>query len=390
MMHVLICSYEFGLGQGPEGICGMRLAHALLDAGVRVTAVTSSGVDPDPGRAGMEIIKVESKCFRPERAFRLAERALGRLYHRNLHHFWQSRVVRVPLPDGIDFVYGRCMPFGSVLAAERLARKIRKPLLVHFSDPLISPWYLPPPLAMASLRRLYRRVTERAFAVSFTTREAIAYSERSTGVPLGRKAFVLNHVAPPSRVLGQSEERKGPMFLYAGRFYGHRKPDVLLQGFAKFRAGNPGAVLRFLGPEADAILAEADRLGIADSIQVLPFTADPTPNFQRADVLVATDANDETPVFLASKVVEYFMVDRRVLLVTPPSSPAAQLACKSPATVVAVREAADAIADGMAAIVALRPDGEAFRKRFRAMDEFSGRSVANELLRRARGAIALY
>jgi glycosyltransferase involved in cell wall biosynthesis len=383
MMHVLICSYEFGFGQGPEGICGMRLAHALLDAGARVTAITSSDADPDPGRAGLDVIGVESKCFRPEPAFRLAEHALGRLYHRNLHHFWQSRVVRAALPDGIDFVYGRCMPFGSGLAAERLARKIRKPLLVHFSDPLFSPWYAPPPLATASLRRLYRRVTTRALAVSFVTREAITYSERTTRVALGAKAFVLNHVAPPSRVLGQPKGSGGPTFVYAGRFYGHRKPDTLLQGFAKFRARSPGAVLRFVGPEADAILAEAARLGIADSIQVLPFTADPTPHFERADVLIATDANDETPVFLATKVVEYFMVDRRVLLVTPPSSPAAQLASKSPATVVAVRESADAIAAGMSAIVAMPPDGEAFRKRFLAMDDFSGRSVANELLRHA-------
>jgi glycosyltransferase involved in cell wall biosynthesis len=385
-MHVLICSYEFGYAQGPEGICAMRLAHALVGVGARVTVVTSTGADEGPARAGMQVIRVESKCFRPEPVFRVVKRALGRLYWKDYHQFWQWRVARTRLPAGIDFVYGRCMPFSSGLAARRLAARLRKPFLVHFSDPLLSPWFTPPGLPLFLMRRLYEGVVSRASGVSFTTREAIGYSERTMGIALGEKAFVLNHVAPEARVLGSPPTAAGPVFLYAGRFYGRRGPDALLQGFALYRSAHPGATLRFVGAEASAIMEEADRLGIAGAVAVFPFTRDLGAHLAEADVLLAVDAADETPVFLSTKVVDYFVVDRRVLLVTPPGSPAARLAERAPGTALCVVETAAAIARGMGDLVAMQPGAEAFRERFLNMREFSGEVVATRLLRQAERA----
>jgi len=384
-MHILICSHEFGYAQGPEGICVLRLAHALLDVGARVTVVTSIGADEGPTRAGLEVVRVETKCFRPEPMFRVVKRVLGRVYWKDYHQFWQWRAVRTRLPEGIDFVYGRCMPFSSGLAARRLAARLRKPFLVHFSDPLLSPWYTPPGLPLFLMRRLYKDVVARASRVSFTTHEAIAYSERTMGIPLGEKAFVLNHVAPEARFLGPPPSTAGPVFLYAGRFYGRRGPDVLLQGFALYRSVHPSATLRFVGAEASVIMAEADRLGIAGAVAVFPFTRDLGGYLAEADVLVAVDAADETPVFLSTKVVDYLMVDRRVLLVTPPGSPAARLAERAPGTALSVIETAAAIARGMDDLVAMRPGEEAYRERFLMMHEFSGVVVARVLLRNAEG-----
>lgn len=379
-MHILICSYEFGYAQGPEGLCVMRLAHALLDAGVRVTVVASRDADEGKTRPGLEVIKVRAEPFPPKPLFRNLERALGRLYFKNHHQFWQRRVLRTKLPRNVDVIYGRCMPFSSGLAAQRLADKLHLPLMVHFSDPLLSPWYTPPPLPLYLMRRLYMKVVSRAQAISFVTQEAIAYSERTMQVSLHEKAFVLNHVAPAAHVFGPRHHRADPRFLYAGRFYGRRGPRVLLEGFAIHLKSHPSSEFHFVGSEFATVMGDAERLAITNSIAVFPFTPDVVSHFARADILVAIDAADETPVFLSTKIVDYFLVDRLVLLVTPANSPAEQLAKKAPGTAFAVRENSEAIAAAMNDLATNGTTERDYRQRFKMMREFSGEAVAKSLV----------
>lgn len=381
-LHICLVSYEYGAAQGPEGICTQRLAEALCREGVRVTVITSEKAEVVLGQWNVtSVIRVSSLPFRPRFLWGLVEKVLcnWRFFGNNYHLFWQARVWRRNLPEDVNVIYGRSMPLSGCLAAWRLVKRSGLPLFIHFSDPVLSPWYRPSPMPLRLLRRYYGKLVSAASGISFVTPDAIAYSEQAMGIRLTKKSFVLPHVAPAPLLLGPKPDSSAPTFLYAGRFYGARTPEKLLAGFAKFLEWSPKAIFRFLGPESECILPAASRLGISSSIEVLPFTRDVTSAFRDADVLVALDAFHGAPVFMSTKIIEYLVTDRPVLLLSQPNSPAARLASRFPETALNAGEGADEIASAMRRL--LSPvDDAAYQRRLDAMEEFSPSRVARSLM----------
>lgn len=382
-LHICLVSYEYGAGQGPEGICTQRLADALCREGVKVTVITSEKAEAalDLENAP-SLIRVDSRPFRPLFFWSLAEKILSnwRLFGNNYHFFWQTRVWLRRLPEGVDVIYGRSMPLSGCLAAWRLVKRSGLPLFIHFSDPVLSPWYRPAPMPLRLLRRYYRKLVSAATGISFVTPDAIAYSEQTMGIPLTGKAFVLSHVGPAPMCLGHKCRDAGPVFLYAGKFYGARTPEKLLAGFAKFQERSPGAIFRFLGAQPESINPEAFRLGVSGSVEILPFTRDVSKAFGEADVLVALDAFEGAPVFMSTKIIEYLLTDRPVLLLSPRNSPASRLLSRFPETALSVGDEAEEIASAMGKLLSLSCDETAFVGRLKAMEEFSPSSVARSLI----------
>jgi len=382
-LHICICTFEYGTSQGPEGICTRRLAEALHREGARVTVITSEKAETTSGeQVGPKVIAVSSQPFCPVLLWHQLEKILcnWRLFGNNYHFFWQARVWLQRLPEGVNVIYGRSMPLSGCLAAWRLARKNRLPLFIHFSDPVLSPWYRPAPMPLRLLRRYYRKLVSAATGISFVTTDAIAYSEQTMKISLAGKAFVLPHVGPAPMRLGHKSGETLPVFLYAGRFYGARTPEKLLAGFAKFLERSPGAIFRFLGAQPESINPEAFRLGVSGSVEILPFTRDVSKAFGEADVLVALDAFEGAPVFMSTKIIEYLSTDRPVLLLSPRNSPASRLVSRFPGTALSVGNDAEDIASAMENLLARSRGDEAFQRRFKAMEEFSPSQVARSLI----------
>jgi hypothetical protein len=377
-MNLLICSFEFD--SGAEGICTGRLIRALLNAGCQITLATSNTADLSFQHEHLEYA-VFSTPRLPFRVLSLLAR-LHRAPRSNV--FWCRRVARMQPPKiRPDLVYGRAMPISSVEAARLLAAKLRLPLWAHLSDPFPEPWEDARTNRFARMLYYAHKLVRDTQALTFTTAQGLAFQERSVKTSLSTKAFVLNHVAPEPSVLPPPPDAK-PTFAYIGSFYGKRTPDALLEGFAQHLKSSRGSSFLFVGTDPTSIAPQAARLGIVDSLRVIPRVKNILPHLATAHALVTVDAAQDEPVFLPTKIIEYLVVDRPVLVISPAKSPAAALAKRFQRSVLHVPpDQPQAIADGLTQTLHLKPDPQDYSDRFQQMQEFTGPTVAARFLEEA-------
>ncbi len=218
-------------------------------------------------------------------------------------------------------------------------------------------------------------MVDQAAAISFTNRETVDYQRRFLHFDPD-KAFVLNHVGPPDKVLGVPPVAAD--FCYLGAVGPHRSAEPLLAGFHRFRRDRPDARLMFVGSSADYLHSIAPRCGGLDGVEILPFTRQVEERMRTARVLVSIDTAVEPAIFTPTKIIEYLRVDRAVLALTPKGSPVDQLLARSPQTVVAVhRYEAEAVAEGMRQAMAIPYDEARYRARFAHMRDFDADAVAD-------------
>jgi hypothetical protein len=380
-MHVLISSYEFDLGS--EGICTGRLVRALVDAGCQVTVVTSPTARTTFAHEHLRYHLISPYPQRPSKLFFRLAPLLGHLPTR-FCYVWSRRAARLRLEKRPDLIYGRANPFQSVAAAHGLASRNGLTLWTHLSDPMPSPFSQESHPEYQSTLDSVRRLARESQVLTFTTQGAVAFQETMVG-ELGGKAFVLNHVAPEPAFLPRRRPAPGRVFAYFGLFYGARNATGLLRGFCHHQRSHPEDRLLFVGTDPQSVIPEAGRLGIAASVQVMERVDNVREVMAKMDVLVATDSFLARPVFLSTKLVEYLVVNRPILLLSPAQSPGATLLRRFPETTrVVSSERIDDVSAGLAQAAACVVDDSAYRQRFAQMDAFSARSVAELFLQQAR------
>jgi glycosyltransferase involved in cell wall biosynthesis len=374
-MRLLISSYHFDAM--PEGICTGRLVRALLDAGCRLTLVTSDEADCSFQHPHLEYARVASPRV-PHWVFAL----LSRLYRApGSFVLWCRRVAAQSARfQGHDLIYGRSAPISSAEAARLIAARLRRPYWIHYSDPFPAPWVTAGTHLFRRLRNYSRRLLGPAQAITFTTPEALVFQEKCLGLPIAAKSFVLPHVAPLPIWL-EPPPAQPPTFAYLGSFYGRRNARALLEGFARHRQSSAASRFVFVGADPATVLPDAERLGLGAAVEVRPRVKDVKPAMAGADVLVALDADFGEPVFMTTKIVEYLMVNRTVLMVSPESSSSARLVRRFPETaILAPGEDPARIASAMTAALKLAGKREDFARRFQGMSDFSAPSVAAQFL----------
>lgn len=382
-MHILICSFLFD--KDAEGICTGRLVRSLLGCGIKITVVTSESSDTTLHHPNLNFIRISSFPWRARRTFNIMARILGHIP--TSYYIWCRRVAALSLPDTPQLIYGRSQPFCSIVAAHALSKRTHIPLVTHLSDPIPSPWVEENSRAFSRTVKYMERIIQSSKAVTFITSQALSYQELKMSVPIKDKAFVLNHIAPEPALLPVKTGVKSKNFLYLGNFYGNRMANYLLQGFSLHLRTSVDSQMSFVGTDPNMILPEANRLGITDSVKIFPGAKDVRPYMEEADVLVAVDASVGEPVFLTTKLIEYLVVNRPILLSSPLNSPGSQLVKKFERTVVRVdcQDTHD-ICNGMNMILEMQADKNDYLKRFDIMEVFNGTKVATyfveELLRR--------
>jgi len=379
-MKLLICSYDFG-PVSSEGICTERLVRALLEAGCDVTLATSKTAKVRFNHDNFRAVLLPSWPGRMHKLFTLLTRLLGGIQIHGPHYAWIYRVWGLKLQVRPDLVYGRALPFSSAVAARYLAKRFGIPLVTHFSDPVPDPWKA---LDCPEVTRMLpgaRRVVQDSQAVTFPTLEGLVHQSRVLSVNLDSKGFVLNHIAPPSIYLTPHESRTSKIFGYFGAFYEMRTGLALLEGFAKYLRSYPDSRLVCVGTNPESVLPSATRMGILEAVSVRARVDDIRPMMVEVDVLVSVDAAFGPAIFLPTKLVEYLVVNRPILLISPSDSPGAALARRFERTVVHVaNETPDAIADGMRRAGELETCESAYVERFVGMDEFKSCVVAKRFL----------
>ena len=225
-------------------------------------------------------------------------------------------------------------PWSDHLIGLRVHRSTHLPWVAHFSDPWVDSPYAT--LRQRSIwRRMEANVVREATALVFVTRETADVVMKKYPDAWRAKVSVVPHGFDPRVPEKDSNpiDRLRPIRLvYTGRFYrGVRTPLGLLEALAILNRRSPIAgqlELSLIGPDVDDYLADARRLGIAESVKfrgrIAPSGA--ASAAARADVLLIIDApSDGGSVFLPSKLVDYLPFRKPILGLTPAQGASANL-----------------------------------------------------------------
>jgi len=373
MSHILICSYEYGMDSGPEGICTYRLASALNEKGHKITVITS---DIPFTELTEGVFRLSTKPLTPKGIIVFIEKVINRLLWSKHNVSWIVRVARCK-DDNYDLIYGRSMPLMSNIAAWLLSKKLKKPLMLHFSDPPLSPWVKFPAIAFKFAESICKRFYNKAISITFTTQEAIAYSAKRMGWPAVSKAHVLSHVAPDVKRLDFQNIQEN-LFVYAGGIYGKRDPEPLLMAFKSLIEEKPDACLHFYGTKNSQLESCIEKNALNSNVKIFPFTRDIDSVFSRANVLVALDAFEDEALFLSTKIIDYYMVNRPVLLLSPMQSPSSQLSQQFLNTVQVSENNKGKILHSMQVLLNKPIKDYDFEKRFSEMEKYSVESIVNK------------
>ena len=375
--HILICSVNFDAR--PEGICTGRLVRALLDQDVRVTLICAR----EKSRLGfahplLDVRALSTGLRHPQWLWHALARARGELPSN--HYGWTRRAASIELDELPDVIYGRAWPFSSLVAAQMLAQRLKRPLWLHFSDP-----FPPPPSTREAAYVMHglQQLAAQARGATFTNAHAARYQLRQLGLNTPAWAQVLNHVAPQAQQFGPPviEQNIAARFVYLGSFHATRPAQPLLAGFAAYLRTGVQAHLHFVGTRRDQVQPDIQHHGVQARVSVEPYTQD-VPGWQaRASVLLAVDWLHGEPVYLLTKVVEALVVDRPLLLITQPGSPGDRLASQCPDTVVSVTSSEPAaVAQGMARAQAMSARPGDYARRRALMQEFAAPEVARRCI----------
>ena len=320
---------------GPRAIQVSRTLAALARHGWQSTVVA---VDPRPGgpllrdtsgappfnAPGVEVVRLPS----PEETlpYRIAMRLLPSLARRpDRHASWIPIAVQEAERRWRTGAY-RCLvtfaqPWSDHMIGLRLHRDLGVPWIAHFSDPWADSPYLPEKARALALRS-EAEVVRDADALVFVTRQTVDTVMAKYPPALGAKAHVVPHgfdraVAPQP---AQANARERLKLVYTGRFYDDiRTPNALFSALARLAPDAP-LQLVLIGPKMTRYHATLARYGITDAVllkDAVPYET-ALREAASADVLVAIDAETEgASMFLPSKLVDYLMLRKPILGITP-------------------------------------------------------------------------
>jgi len=209
------------------------------------------------------------------------------------------------------------------------------PWVVHFSDPWVDSPYaqFSSDKQKSQACRQERRIIEVADAVVFVNRYTADLVMKKYPGPWRSKVHLVPHGYDNDllKAVVETRPQKGIMrIVHTGTFYGQRNPGLILSSIvelvkdpetrSRLRVEFVGNVddqfpllARNLG--LDGVVAFSRRAGYLESLSLA----------SRADLLLLIDAPAERNVFLPSKIVDYFMLRKPILGITPLSGASADV-----------------------------------------------------------------
>ena len=357
---------------------GMRLyaVHQALPLADRLEAFAGSvyrklrplpevtpteGYAPAPTIAGRPSSLSRGELRRGIGTLREAMRAIFARMDYGRQARWARDAVRLALSveGSAPLAIVSCGPphYATHEAARRLARALRRPLVIDLRDPWSLVERLPEAIASPMWFRLAERYEARAM------REAAL---AVTNTDLAREALQQKYPALAARIIavpnGVDEEplpvvQRGRRFTiaYAGAIYLDRDPRPLLRACARLvqeRALTPddlgielmGEVHEYGGMTLTQIIADA---GLAGYVRLLPPAARSAALRLLAGAQVLVSLPQDSAMAIPSKVYEYVRFPSWVLVLAEPGSASARLLAGSSADVVSSRDEA-AIAAALA------------------------------------------
>lgn len=214
-------------------------------------------------------------------------------------------------------------------------QKPELPWLAHFSDPWAdNPFDAGEDSALRAALNDEALVLANADAVAFVSEETLELVLRKYDAPMLQKAFVLPHcfdddlrrALPPYPKAGTQLR-----IVYTGSVYpGKRTPDVLLRALARLNQEEGVrdlVTVDFVGYVPPDYPAKLEALGLFGQVRFLGQAGYMTAlaAASEASALLLIDAAADVSVFLPSKIVDYVMLDKPILGITPLAGASAEL-----------------------------------------------------------------
>ena len=214
--------------------------------------------------------------------------------------------------------------FASFDLGYRISKKYHIPLALHAFDPIPSTigwgenkYYR---RAMAScVKPFYNHSTW----ISSTNQSMLNYQLDTVGIRDNKVTFVIENPSDQTHY-NLNETAKNFNFVYLGNLYNKRNPQILINAFSDYCIENPSAHLFFVGKVSSNLTINIP-IDARNNIHFEDWTDSPQKYIEQASVLIDIDADLENDVFISSKLTNYLGINRLILCITPPNSPASQL-----------------------------------------------------------------
>jgi glycosyltransferase involved in cell wall biosynthesis len=228
------------------------------------------------------------------------------------------------------------MPWSSHLVAQELARRSGLPWVAHFSDPWVdSPYFTGRAFSRWLLRCLEASVIRRADAVIFVAERSADLVMRKYPDAWRRKVRIIPHGYDPEVVIPRplSQPNGRLRLVHTGGLYSIRTPDPFLRGLAALARNSSVSLadrleVLFVGHHDPAYRNLAAHLGLDEVVQFRPPCSygEALRLVAEADVCLLVDAASPIEsVFLPSKLIDYLMLRKPILGITPPQGESADL-----------------------------------------------------------------
>ncbi|NMM48806.1 glycosyltransferase family protein [Marinigracilibium pacificum] len=222
-----------------------------------------------------------------------------------------------------DVIYARASPFSSILLGIKLKEYFDVPLFSHFSDPF---YYNPYSKKNEFKRNAEKTILEKSDMISFTTELTKKFYEDK--YPSFKSKFlVIPNVYPHDLKLDTKTGFQNSKFIisYTGNLYGKRNFSSVLEAL-KYIEENYKEVyeqieVNIAGNIQEPVMDEINRYNLAclNYLGVITQTQCTELN-SKSDLLVVIDKELEEEidrVFLPSKILDYIVLKKVILAVTP-------------------------------------------------------------------------
>lgn len=279
----------------------------------------SSTPDYTPTHNGNYIFEKQSRI--PSWRVRTSLFKLFGFYH--TQKFWAKRVQKYIKRGQYDTIISLMSStfYSSLMAADMYARKHHVKHICYCVDAVPAPYpWETDEVYSNSMKRLVKNYMQTVDTLCMTNKEMLDYEVSLIGNENIKKVVLPN---PPkyNEMVMLSNENIEPSFAYAGKIYGVRNPDALLQGFSMFVEQHPDAKLYFIGSGSlEAELNQKD-YPCKDHLIFIPYTRELESIYSKCIGLVDVNANIDNDVFLSSKVISYLPYNRMIISESGKNSP---------------------------------------------------------------------
>lgn len=234
-----------------------------------------------------------------------------------------SDVISKYNPD-IIVTFGE--PMSDHLLGLKLAKRINKPWIAHFSDPWSeNPFRRTIKLSKTINRFLEKKVANQASAFIFTSPETMNEFKKRHNLKDRMQLHVLPHSYDPQKYTFKEIKNERKIIRYLGNFYGNRSPLPLIKSINYLRKINPKILenifFEFVGNVSlvqkifiNIIGYDKSSIRFINSVSY----ARSLDLMVESNALLVIDAPAKTSQFFPSKLIEYLGAGRPIIALSPP------------------------------------------------------------------------